>query len=295
MFIFNVAHDATHHVLFKNKRWNKITYTICFLLIGDNAEMWKRRHLESHHNYVNINGMDSDIEVIWLLRFSPYTPFRNIHRYQHIYAPFIYLFYTLYWVTVADIKYLGKKTVFNFIHIRDPRKDLIHFLLAKVFYYGYLIVIPIMVLNMPWWYIIIGFVLMHFVSSYLIMIALICTHLFDNANMVMPDKDNQLPYNWAAHQVENCQDFNTQSKLANMILGGQNTHTAHHLFPRICHVHYPAISVIIKQTAKEFGIKYNETNFWGGVLSHYRLLKKYGIEEANGRVQLNNSLEHNFS
>ncbi len=286
MFIFNVGHDAVHHVLFKNKKLNIIAYTMSFLLIGDNANMWKRRHLQSHHNYVNINGMDSDIEVIWLLRFTPYTPFRNIHRYQHIYAPFIYLFYTLYWVTVSDIKYLGKKRIFNFIGVQNPNRDLLHWALAKVFYYVYLIVIPIIVLNMPWWYIIIGFVLMHFVSSYLVIMALICTHLFEAANLVKADEKGILPYNWAAHQVENCQDFNTQSKFANMVLGGQNTHTAHHLFPRICHVHYPAISQIIKATAREFGIKYNETTFFGGMMSHYRLLRKYGIEEANRRQQI---------
>ncbi len=30
----------------------------------------------------------------------------------------------------------------------------------------------------------------------------------------------------------------------------------HHLFPNICHTHYPAIAPIVLQTCREFGIPY---------------------------------------
>jgi linoleoyl-CoA desaturase len=59
-----------------------------------------------------------------------------------------------------------------------------------------------------------------------------------------------------------------------------NFQVEHHLFPRISHVHYKAISPIVKATAEEYGIDYleNET-FFGAVGSHVRLLKKLGIKE----------------
>jgi len=61
------------------------------------------------------------------------------------------------------------------------------------------------------------------------------------------------------------------------LLGGLNFQIEHHLFPMICHVHYPAICRIVEQTCKDFGVKYAEhPTFWSGVASHYRWLKQMG-------------------
>ena len=40
----------------------------------------------------------------------------------------------------------------------------------------------------------------------------------------------------------------------------------HHLFPNICHVHYKAISKIVKETAEEFGLPYNSGTSFTGAL-----------------------------
>ena len=51
----------------------------------------------------------------------------------------------------------------------------------------------------------------------------------------------------------------------------------HHLFPKICHIHYPAISQIVKQTAREYNLPYLENaSFTTALYSHYRMLKKLG-------------------
>ena len=45
----------------------------------------------------------------------------------------------------------------------------------------------------------------------------------------------------------------------------------------MCSIHYPAISPIVEQTAKEFGIPYNcNKTFSEAVASHYRTLKQFG-------------------
>jgi linoleoyl-CoA desaturase len=54
----------------------------------------------------------------------------------------------------------------------------------------------------------------------------------------------------------------------------------HHLFPKICHIHYPAISEIVKQTAIEQGVPYIENRtFWSALASHYQMLKRFGAGE----------------
>jgi len=56
-----------------------------------------------------------------------------------------------------------------------------------------------------------------------------------------------------------------------------NYQIEHHLFPTICHVHYKAISSIVKKTAKEFGLRYNENRtFFSAIGSHIRMLRALG-------------------
>jgi linoleoyl-CoA desaturase len=60
-------------------------------------------------------------------------------------------------------------------------------------------------------------------------------------------------------------------------VGGLNFQVEHHLFPRICHVHYPHISNIVKETAEEFGIPYLENDTFGRALqSHIATLHRFG-------------------
>jgi linoleoyl-CoA desaturase len=63
---------------------------------------------------------------------------------------------------------------------------------------------------------------------------------------------------WAIHQLKTTANFATRNKLISWWVGGLNFQVEHHLFPKISHVHYPAISKIIKDACKDFGIKYIE-------------------------------------
>ena len=65
------------------------------------------------------------------------------------------------------------------------------------------------------------------------------------------------------------------------LVGGLNFQIEHHLFPRISHVHYPAISELVEQTCREFGIRYTvHRSFWAGIVSHFRWLRRMGMPEA---------------
>jgi fatty acid desaturase len=46
---------------------------------------------------------------------------------------------------------------------------------------------------------------------------------------------------WAVHQVETTVVFARRSRVVTWLVGGLNFQIEHHLFPRISHVHYPAI------------------------------------------------------
>jgi len=92
---FNVSHDAAHGVAVKSKYWNKILFSISFNLQGNNAYVWGKNHNESHHLYTNIEGSDIDVLNNPLFRMTENQEIKWFHRYQFLYAPFLYLLYSI--------------------------------------------------------------------------------------------------------------------------------------------------------------------------------------------------------
>jgi len=60
-------------------------------------------------------------------------------------------------------------------------------------------------------------------------------------------------------------------------VGGLNFQIEHHLFPKISHIHYPAISKIVQQVCREYGIGYIEyPKVRYAIASHVSFLKHMG-------------------
>ena len=67
------------------------------------------------------------------------------------------------------------------------------------------------------------------------------------------------------------------NRMVTWLVGGLNFQIEHHLFPRVSHVHYPAISVVVERTCLEYGVAYREhATFLAGMGSHYRWLRRMG-------------------
>ena len=112
-------------------------------------------------------------------------------------------------------------------------------------------------------------------------------HSVEGTRHPLPDANGNIENAWAIHQLNTTVNFSTGNKFLTWYLGGLNFQVEHHLFPKICHVHYPHLSPIVKQTAAEFGIPYLENRTFGIALrSHFSLLKKLGklpdLNEAIG-------------
>jgi linoleoyl-CoA desaturase len=95
----------------------------------------------------------------------------------------------------------------------------------------------------------------------------------------MTNESGNVEEAWADHQMRTTANFAPDSRLASFLLGGLNRQIEHHLFPKICHIHYPAIARIVKDTAQEFNLPYIESpTFSQALQSHFRMLKKLGQE-----------------
>ena len=50
--------------------------------------------------------------------------------------------------------------------------------------------------------------------------------------------------------------------------------------PKVCHVHYPALSRIVEAVSREFGVRYSaHRSFLAGIASHFRWLRRLGRPE----------------
>ena len=82
---------------------------------------------------------------------------------------------------------------------------------------------------------------------------------------------------WAIHQLHTTVNFARKNKWLSWYVGGLNFQVEHHLFPRICHVHYPQIAEIVKATAEEFNVPYLENETFGqAIQSHINTLQRFG-------------------
>jgi linoleoyl-CoA desaturase len=278
----SVMHDAHHGTYSPNKRINKF---IGFILevIGGYAVTWKIQHNQLHHTYTNIAGLDEDLDAIKFLRFSPRQPRYWFHKYQHYYVWFFYMLMTLFWMTAKDYLQVIRYKQHDLLtkHGVSLAQAIFRISLFKIFYYAYIIVLPVLYSGMPWYYVVFGFLLMHFTAGIILSCIFQPSHIVEASAFSLPIEgdERKMEESWAVHEVENTTDFAPRSKFLTWFIGGLNFQIEHHLFTGICHVHYPKLASIVRSTAKDFGIPYHvEKTYWQALKGHVRMLKKLGRE-----------------
>jgi len=276
----NISHDAIHGSLSKHKKANSLlSYT--FNLIGANAYMWSIMHNIVHHTYTNIDGQDEDIESVPLLRVSPHQKLLKINRYQYWYAFLLYGLGSLSWVFIKDYVKFFKKKIGNYDNKKHPRIEYFNLFFFKLVYYTIFLVLPMIFINATWWQVLLGFLLLHFCEGITMAVIFMLAHIVEETNFPLPDQKGNIQNSWAVHQLYTTADFGRENNLLSFLCGGLNFQVEHHLFPRICHVHYKAISGIVKETAEEYNLPYiANPSFSGAIISHIRLLKRLGKEEV---------------
>ncbi len=275
---FNVSHDAAHGVAVKSKFWNQILFSLSFNLQGNNAYVWGKNHNESHHLYTNIEGSDIDVLNNPLFRMTESQDLKWFHRFQFIYAPFLYLFYSLNWFffreTLMLLNYSSRT-----IKIEIPKNEIIKLVIYKLLYIGYMILLPVYFLPFGWATVLMAFLLNHFMVSLIFVGVLGVSHLSDYVAHPVPDSDHKLNMSWPKLQMCTSVDYNAESVFFNWTLGGFNAHAVHHLLPNICHVHYLEILPMFRAIAKKHGLTYMEMPYPKSLAAHFRFLKGMGTHK----------------
>jgi linoleoyl-CoA desaturase len=274
----SVMHDAIHGAYSKNPTVNRnIGYIIN--LVGGYHTNWKIQHNVLHHSFTNIHDFDEDIDKK-VMRFSPTQDKKGIFKLQIIYAPFLYAILTLYWCTVKDFEqlirynkrglYAAQNETFGFALFR--------IVVLKILYFALFIGLPIVLIDLPWQQVMLGFLVMHFISGMLLALIFQTAHVIEETDFYEVDEKCSVENNWAIHQLKTTANFAKNSKLLAWYIGGLNHQIEHHLFPHICHVHYKSISGIVQKTAEEYKVPYIEhKTFLDAIVSHFKLLHQLGM------------------
>jgi linoleoyl-CoA desaturase len=271
---FNIMHDACHGS-FSTKGWVNEIFGLTNNFLGGNAFLWKLKHNIIHHTYTNIDGVDDDINNMPFLRQCSTQPLKKMHKFQSAYMFLLYGFTSLFMFFMDYIKYFSKKVYTTALKPMDFKE---HFLFwgGKLFFIAFYIVLPIILIGWKWW--LIGFIVSQFTLGLTLAIVFQLAHVVEHAEFDAAGVDPvKIENEWAIHQIKTTANFAFSNKLITWFVGGLNYQIEHHLFPRISHVHYPAISKIVKEICEKFDLNYIYfPSTRAAIASHVRFMHTMG-------------------
>lgn len=272
---FDVQHDGGHRAVSANRRVNQ-AMALTLDLLGGSSYLWHWKHNVQHHSTPNVAGRDADIDIEPFVRLSPAQAWRPWHRWQHVYTWFLYALLAMKWHFVDDFKDVITGRIGTQPFPRPKGWDLFWFITGKTVFFAWAFVVP--ALFHPLWQVLLGYLVASVVLSLSLALTFQAAHCVEGAQFPL---DGAPLREWAHHQVVTTVDFAPLSPLWTWWLGGLNYQVVHHLFPRVCHVHYAALAPMVREVCAAHGIQYTVLSSVGAALaSHGRWLARMG--EAPG-------------
>ena len=271
---FNIMHDACHGS-YSSRKWVNELMGLTMNALGANAYIWKIKHNVVHHTYTNVDGIDDDIAKSPVLRHCPSQKWMPAHRFQHIYMFFLYAVSTILWVFLTDmIKYFSRKIIVT--EMKFTLKEHIIFWVSKLLYIGFYIVIPVLMMGWQTW--LVGYLIINITMGLTLSLVFQLAHVVEKTEFeVAEEKPKVIDTEWAIHELRTTANFAPGNKIVSWFVGGLNFQVEHHLFPRVSHVHYAALSKIVKEHCDQFGIPYHSyPKMRQAVASHIRVMKALG-------------------
>jgi linoleoyl-CoA desaturase len=168
--------------------------------------------------------------------------------------------------------YLVKKNQF--------RNAVFNIIAWKIFYYSFALILPLIVVELPWWHIVLAFLSMHLFTGLFISLVFQVAHITPSSDFPLPDENGLIASDWSTHQFATTANFSPKSKYFSWFIGGLNYQIEHHLLPMVCHVHYKELSKIVIETAEEYGMPYSSNRtFFEAIKVHAQMIYKLGNRE----------------
>ncbi len=273
---FSVMHDANHGSYSTKTKLNDFL-GLSANALGASSFFWKQKHNIIHHTYTNVDGIDDDIAKSPIIRHCESQKWVPAHKVQHLYLLPVYALSSIFWIFIMDFTKYFTRRIFTTEAWKMSTKNHVIFWVTKILYLTFYIVLPIMVWGfLPW---LAGFFVLNAVMGLTLSLVFQLAHVVENTEFehVALDATKHIETAWAEHQMKTTANFAMGNKVISWFVGGLNYQIEHHLFPRVSHVHYPAISKIVMQKCAEFNLPYNKYDTMSeAVASHFRVMKDLG-------------------
>lgn len=277
---FSVMHDANHGS-YSTKPWLNDLLGLSANALGASAYFWKQKHNIIHHTYTNVDGLDDDIAKSPIIRQCETQKWVPAHKIQHLYLVPVYALSSIFWIFFMDFTKYFTRRIYTTEAWKLTMKNHIIFWATKVSYLTFYIIIPMIVWGFgPW---LLGFLVLHASMGLTLSLVFQLAHVVENTEFesVALDETKHLETAWAEHQLKTSSNFAMKNAVISWFVGGLNFQIEHHLFPRVSHVHYPAISKILMEKCKEFNLPYNKYDTMTEALfSHFRVMKMLGQSQV---------------
>ena len=274
--LLNIAHDSNHNAISSRPAINK-SLNYVFDLCGISSYMWRILHHRGHHSCINLHGEDDAIEGRGLFRFTPHDPRTPMHRFQHIYALFLYALFSLEYVFVRDFQSFFFPGHDYLARTRHPLREYIILFAGKAFYLTYMLVLPVLVIKASPLLVLAAFFIVHLIVGLSVVLVFQTTHVIEETYFPLHRSEFE---NGVYHVFATTADYATENPVVGWLVGGLNHHVAHHLCPYVCHTHYAPLTRIVKQTAEEYGVPYRQhPSMTRAVWHHLQLLRQLGNQD----------------
>ena len=272
---FNIQHDGGHRSYSSSRLWNRLT-AWALDLIGGSSYFWNFKHNLLHHQYTNVQGVDDDLQTEPFLRLAPEQRRRWYHRFQHLYIWPLYGFLPPKWQWFDDFACLITGRINGQSIPRPKRWALVGLLAGKVLFVGWALVLPFAL--HPAGHVLLVYAGVCLVTGVTLGTVFQLAHCVEEAEYeTCPGPAARYPRPWAEHQLATTVDFSPRSRLLSWYLGGLNFQVEHHLFPKISHVHYPALFPLIREVCAEHGVRHRaHERLLPALASHVRHLRRLG-------------------
>ena len=277
---FSVMHDANHGSYSPINKLNDFI-GLSANALGASSFFWKQKHNIIHHTYTNVDGIDDDIAKSPIIRQCESQKWVPAHKLQHLYLLPVYALSSIFWIFFMDFtKYFTRK-IYTTEAWKMSIKNHVIFWITKIWYALIFIAIPIFVWGWQGW--LAGFLLMNVSMGLTLSLVFQLAHVVENTEFehIPLDTTKHIDTAWSEHQLKTTSNFAMGSKTISWFVGGLNYQIEHHLFPKVSHIHYPAISKIVQQKCIEFNLPYNQYKTLSQALaSHFRVMKQLGVKPA---------------
>lgn len=272
---FNVQHDGGHQA-YSDRRWINRLMAMSLDLLGGSSYVWDKKHNSVHHSYTNVTGHDDDINIGFFGRLSPHQPRLPLHRWQHFYLWVLYGFLPIKWQLYDDFRDVLLGRVGGHRMARPQGRDLLVFTAGKAFFFAWAFAVPLLLHGA--WPVLLAYLVASWTQGVVLSTVFQVAHCVESAAFPLPRAgDGRMSAAWGVHQVETTVDFARANRLLSWFIGGLNFQIEHHLFPRVCHVHYAALAPIVESTCRQFGVRYVAYGaFRTSLAAHFRWLRSMG-------------------